>query len=99
MPLFLAIHKWKKEDNMTVTRKVLEVLRSLPEDICPCFSYVGNLEAWCIYKAKSKEAGEKIKEFFEQRIPEMETEVKPVLQFYPPSPDIYTIIHTLVATQ
>jgi len=80
-------------------RKVLEVLQSLPEDVCLCFSYIRNLEAWCIYKAKSKEAGKKVKEFFEQKIPEMETEVKPVLRFYPPSPDIYTIIHTLVATQ
>ena len=76
-----------------------ELVVSLPEDICLCCSYVAGLEAWCIYKAKSKEAGEKVKDFLREKVPEMETEVKPVLQFYPPSPDLYALMHTLVTTQ
>ena len=96
MPYFIAIHKWKKENTSTVLKKVIEVLKQLPEDICICHSYSKDLEAWCIYKAKTEDAGEQIKKLFEEHVPEMETEVKSVLQFYPPSEDLYSLIYDLV---
>jgi len=95
MPLFVAIHKWKIEDLTTVTRKVIEALQQIPEGVCMCSSYLdsGQTGAWCVWEAKSKE---QVKDFLTEKVPEMETDVKPVLQFFPPSPDIYALIHALV---
>lgn len=95
MPLFVAVHKWKKEDFVTVSKKVLRALGSLPQGVSLCSSYVYDTGAWCVYTAESSEAGEQVKAFLAQ-VPEMETEVVPVLQFYPPSPDIYAMIYNLL---
>jgi hypothetical protein len=57
---------------------------------------VTDTDAYCIYTAPSVEAGGQIQAFFTERIPEMKTEVKPVLQFFPPSPDIYALVHNLI---
>jgi len=96
MTFFIAIHKWKREDDLVVSKDVLKAIQSIPKDLCLCASYVGELEAWCIYEAKSKEAGELIEKFFEENVPKMETEVKPVLQFAPPSKDLYVIMYNLL---
>ena len=95
MPLFVAVHKWKKEDFVIVAKKVLKVLGEPPEGVSLCSSYVYDTGAWCVYTAESSEAEEQIKAFL-ARVPEMETEVIPVLQFYPPSPDIYAMMYNLL---
>ncbi len=95
MPLFVAVHKWKKENFVIVTKKVLKVLGNLLEGVSLCSSYVYDTGAWCVYTAESSEAGGQIKAFLAQ-VPEMGTEVVPVLQFYPPSPDIYAMIYNLL---
>jgi len=101
MALFVAVHKWKKEDFVKVARKVLEALGSLPEGINLCSSYVYDAGAWCVYSSEASEAAKKIKAFLTEKVPEMTTEVTPVLQFFPPSADIYPLIHKVIeaATQ
>ena len=96
MPLFIATHKWKKEDFKTVTKKVIEALQQTPEGATNCLSYVkAEMDgAWCVWEAKSAEL---VKDFLTKRVPEMETEVTPVLQFFPPNPDLYGILHGLVS--
>ncbi len=88
--------KWKREDDVTVTRKVIEAMQKAPEDIKLCAGYTGECEAWGLLEAKSKEQA---KAFITENIPEMEIEVKPVLQFYPPSLDLYTVIHQMITQQ
>jgi hypothetical protein len=95
MPLQFAIHKWKKEKMPTVARKVIEALQQVPEGVNICSSWIsaGQDGAWCVWEAESPE---QVKKFLTAQVPEMETEVKPVLQWFPPSPDLYAFIHTLV---
>jgi len=96
MPLFVAIHKWKLEDLATVTRKVIEALQQIPKGVCLCSSYIDAEQtgAWCVWEA---ETAKQVKDFLTRKVPEMKTDVKPVLQFSPPSPDLYALIHTLVS--
>jgi hypothetical protein len=53
MPLFVAMHKWKKE-NLTVARKVIEAMGQLPEGVSLCCSYLtaDRTGAWCAWQAK-----------------------------------------------
>jgi len=96
MPLFIATHKWKKEDFKTVTKKVIEALQQTLEGATLCASYVkmGMDGAWCVWQAESAEL---VQNFMTEMVPEMETKVTPALQFYPPDSDLYAIIHTLVS--
>ena len=96
MTLLIAVHKWKKEDFNIVTKKVIEALQQVPEGTTNCFSYVKQEMdgAYCVWEAESAEL---VQNFMTKAVPEMETKVKPVLQFYPPAPDLYGILHTLVS--
>ena len=94
---FAAVHTWKAKDFVTVGKKVLGALANLPKGIALCSSYVHNTGGWCIYSAESQEGGKQIKTFLNTAVPEMTTDVTPVLQFFPPSPDIYPLIANLIA--
>jgi len=97
MPLFVAIHKWKKEAFVTVGSKVMAALQQLPKGVTLCSSYVTDDGGWCVYQAESSKAGEPIQQFLTKAVPEMETKVKPVLQFFPPSQDLYALMLKLIA--
>ena len=96
MPLFVATHKWKKENVKTVARKVIEAMGKLPEGVNLCCSYLraDMTGAWCVWEAKS---AEQIKNHLTKMVPEMETDVVPAIQWFPPSADIYAIMHTLIS--
>lgn len=95
MPLFVAVHKWKKEDLKTVARKVIEAGNQPIEGFKMCSAYLraDQTGAWCVWEAKK---AEQVKDFLNKWVPEMETEVLPVLQWFPPSADLYAITHVLI---
>lgn len=92
----MATHTWKKEDFRTVAKKVVEALQQIPEGITFCLSYAtAEMDgAWCVWEAESADL---VKNFLTEKVPEMETEVTPILQFFPPHPDLYGILHTLAS--
>ena len=96
MALFMMSHKWKKEDFKLVTKKVIECLAHVPEGtaVLSTYSKVDSTGAVCIWQANS---GEQIVDYMRKTVPEMESDVVPVLQFFPPAPDIYTIIYSLIS--
>jgi hypothetical protein len=96
MTLFVATHKWKKENFKTVTKKVIEALQQAPEGATNCLSYVTTEfdGAWCVWEAESAKL---VKDFLTKMVPEMNTEVTPVLHFFPPNPDLYAMLHTLAS--
>ena len=87
---------WKKEDFIAVAKKVIEALGNLPKEICICSSYVHETGAWCVYESNSDKAAEQIKDFLTKSVPNMKTEVTPVLQFFPPAQDIYSLMHKII---
>jgi hypothetical protein len=93
MPTFVAIHKWKKEDFKTVAKKIIEA--KLPNDAKLCSTYVKKdmIGGWCVWEA----ASEKPILNFVKTIPEMGTEVVEAGQWFPPSFDLYGIIHALIS--
>jgi hypothetical protein len=95
MPLFMVVHKWKKKDFNTVGKKVIEAMAQLPEGMAMCSSYcdADQTGAWCLWEAKS---AEQLVEFF-KNMPIMSSDVKPVLQFFPPSADLYQMIHIMLS--
>jgi hypothetical protein len=96
MPLYVLVHKWKKENVKTVAKKVIEGLANPPEGACLCSSYLSAQQdtAWCVWEAKSEK---QIKEFADKIVPEWKTEVFPVLQGLSDSPIILCSIHSCIA--
>ena len=97
MGLYLIIHKWKAEDTKKVARKVIEALTNLPEGFKICSSYLlpEDSKAVCVWEAPS---ATELTKFFKENIPEMEEKgTYPAIQFYPPSMDIYKIMHSLTS--
>jgi len=96
IPLFIVVHKWKKEEFKTVAKKVIEAMQQLPEGMAMCTSYcdANQTGAWCLWEAESAEQLEK---FLKKMIPEMSCDAKPVVQFFPPSPDLYMLMHTILS--
>jgi hypothetical protein len=78
MPLFMVVHKWKKEDFPVVGKKVIEVMAQLPEKMALCTSYCNadQTGAWCLWEAGS---GEEIVEFLEKMVSEMSSNAKTVV--------------------
>ncbi len=95
MPLYVLVHKWKKENVKTVAKKVIEGLANPPEGTCLCSSYLSANQdtAWCVWEAKSEQ---QLKEFADKIVPEWKTEIYPALQFAPPSTGLYSIMHALI---
>ena len=96
MALFVATHNWKQEEFKTVTKKVIEALQQIPEGATLYQTYVkANMDgAWCIWQAESADL---VKNFITEKVPEMETEVTPAVQFFPPNPELYGIIHRIIS--
>jgi hypothetical protein len=95
MQLFIMNHTWKKENTKIVSKKVIEALANPPEGSTILNSYLrADLTgAVCIWQAKSVD---QIQDWIRGMVPEMGTDAVPALQFFPPGPDIYPIIHTLI---
>ena len=93
---FEAEHTWNAKDFVTVGKKFLGALNNLPEGIALCSSFVHNTGGWCVYSAEPMNAGVKIQAFLTAAVPEAKTKVTPVLQFFPPSPDIYPLISNII---
>ena len=93
MPLFIATHKWGKEDTQTVMKKV--ILGKTPAELILHSIHITPemTEAFCLREAEAKE---QIENFLRKEIPEMTTEVKQVIQWFPPGKDLYSVIYTLV---
>ncbi|MBN1109419.1 MAG: hypothetical protein JXA45_01535 [Methanomassiliicoccales archaeon] len=48
---------------------------------------------WCVYETENPE---QLVEFWDKHVPEMgKTQVVPLIQFFPPGPDLYKILHEL----
>ncbi|MCX6651299.1 MAG: hypothetical protein NT131_06565 [Methanomassiliicoccales archaeon] len=96
MSHFLALHTWKKENFKVVGRKIVEALPNLPKGSAIVYSFTDARQtgAWCIYET---EKPEEVKQFLDKRVPEMTTEMIPVLQFFPPGMDLYTLVHILAS--
>lgn len=97
MSLFMLTHTWKKENFKTVGRKVIESIPGLPKGTTMLFSYADARQtgAWCIYDT---EHPDELVAFWNKMVPEMErVEIIPIVQFFPPGPDSYKLMH-LMAT-
>ena len=94
--LYLALHTWKKENFTTIGRKVIESMPNLPKGVTMLASYTDARQtgAWCLYETESPE---KVAEFWDRNVPEMgKTQMVPIIQFFPPGPDLYKIMHELM---
>jgi Domain of unknown function (DUF3303) len=96
VPLYMVVHTWKKEDFKVIGRKVIEALQNLPNGttIVSSMTDARQTGAWCVYDT-DKPA--ELKTFLDRNVPEMTSEVLPVVQFFPPSPDLYKIVHILAS--
>jgi hypothetical protein len=96
LPLFLALHTWKKENLKVVAKKVVEALPTLPKGSTIVSSNLDArmIGAWCFYET---EHPEEVKKYLDSKVPEMTTEMIPVIQFYPPSGDVYKLVHILAS--
>ena len=91
------MHQWKNEDLKTVTRKVIEALQTLPPGVSLVDTWMSGDEAWCIWEGASPELGQQVKAYLDGKVPEMYTEVKEVIRWFPPSADLFMFIHRLVS--
>ena len=96
MALLIMYHKWPKENVKVVAKKVIECLAQVPEGTALVSSHLraDMTGAVCIWQAKS---AEQIQEYIGKMVPEMETDVVPAFQFFPPSADVYTVMHALIS--
>jgi len=96
MTLFIMYHKWQKENTKVVARKVIEALANPPEGAVLVSSHMraDQTGAVCIWQAKSEQP---LKDWIIRMVPEMGTDMVPALTFFPPSPDIYSIMHVLIS--
>lgn len=95
MSHYMLVHTWNKEDFKLVGRKVIESMPRLPKGHNMLFSYVDARQTggWCIYDTEDPEG---LKNFWDLSVPEMHTtEMTPILQFFPPGPDSYMIMHAI----
>jgi len=95
MPTFIAVHKWKPEDYLAISKETIGAFIAmesgkLPEGIKLHTTYSTVNGAFCVWEAPSKEALEK---WFEKNGPIMKkyTEFVPVVQAYPPTME-YVIV-------
>ena len=96
MPWIIALHKFKPADASTVIKKVTEAFQQMPEGMALCSSYIKQDQtgAVCVWDADS---AEKLKEFLDAAVPEMENETFPTLQWAPPSDDLYALMYALIS--
>jgi len=90
MPTFIAVHKWKPQDEITITKELIAGFTAIVEGKSPkgvelCATYSTAAQgAFCVWVAPSKQALEKT---FDQFCPTLKkyTEFVPVVQSYPPT--------------
>jgi len=86
MPLFVAVHRWKPEEEKAVMKEMLALDEwKFPKGVELCASWlaeIGDQRAFCVWKARTKED---LENFFEEYAPIVKkgTEFVPVLQVYP----------------
>ena len=88
--MFIAIHRWKPQDTITITKELVAGFTAiaegrLPEGVELCATYSTAAErAFCVWKAPNREALEK---GFDEWAPTLKkgTEFVPVFQSYPPT--------------
>ena len=90
MPKFIAVHKWKPEDELAIRKEVVGMFVAaesgkLPADVKLCFAYSYLPQgSQCIWETPSKEALEKTFEKFAPILKKY-SEFVPVMQVYPPT--------------
>jgi hypothetical protein len=89
MPLIIAVHKWKSEDELVIAKETIALYNAMlagnfPEGVKIHFSYSLTQGAYCVWEAVRKDDVEKV---FEQYAPTLKkfTEFVPVTQSYPPT--------------
>ena len=94
MPLCLVTHSWKSEQYKLVARKVIEALQNLPKGTTIVNSHVdARLNgAWCVYETENPD---ELVKYLVKSVPEMTSHAIPVIQFFPPGPDLYKMIHVM----
>ncbi len=90
----MCLHTWKKEDFKMVGRKVVEVIPQLPKGTTFVSSMADARQtgAWCVYDTDKPD---EVKALLEKHVPHMTSEMIPIIQFFPPSGDVYKIMHLL----
>jgi len=100
MPLFLAEHTWEKEKTPVIYKGSFNVMlqpEGFPETVKLCTSYVLPGErAICIWEADKAETLENMFKAMLDVFP-AETKITPILQSYPPGPDLYVLMAQLMA--
>lgn len=94
MTLCLVTHSWKSEQYKLVARKVIEALQNLPKGTTIVNSHVdARLNgAWCVYETGNPD---ELVNYLTKSVPEMTSQAIPVIQFFPPGPDLYKMIHVM----
>jgi hypothetical protein len=92
----MCVHTWKKEDFKVVGKAVIEVLPQLPKGTTLVYSMTDARQtgAWCVYDTDKPS---EVKALLDKHIPQMTSEMLPIIQFFPPSADIYKILHILAS--
>jgi len=92
MPLFIAVHKWKPELQVTIMKEMIAGFTELLQGTAPkgvelCFTWQrADYGAFCLWNVPNKEALESFFKKFGPTMPKY-TEFIPVLQVYPPTPE------------
>jgi len=94
--LYMCLHTWKKEDFKVVGKNVVEAIPQLPQGTTLVYSMTDARQTgpWCVYDTDKPD---EVKALLDRHVPQMTTEFVPVIQFFPPSADIYKILHIVTS--
>lgn len=91
MPLFIAVHQWKPEEDWVILKEMAAFGAAYPEatpkGVELIATYTARAQrAFCVWKSIDQESLEKL---FDQYMPTLKvrTEFVPVLQMFPPTVD------------
>jgi hypothetical protein len=90
LPLFVAVHKWKPEDELVIAKESIALYNAMlagtfPEGVKIDFSYSREDQgAYCVWEATSKDALERVFDLYAPTLKKF-TEFVPVKQAYPPT--------------
>ncbi|RLE62214.1 MAG: hypothetical protein DRJ38_10055 [Thermoprotei archaeon] len=93
MPLFIATHKWGKGDTLTVIKKVLLAKRPPELKLHTVHMTTDMTEGFSLWEAESSK---QVEDFIRKEIPEMNTEVKQVIEWFPPGQGLYMVIYNII---
>jgi len=93
MPMFIAVHKWKPEDDITISKELIAGFSAKPpKDVILHYTWTrADYGAFCFWEAPSKEDLNKL---FKQYLPTLlkYTEFVPVVQTYPPTMEAVLVL-------